>query len=199
MEVDRFLITGALAGVITFIAFIFYGYDTLKGISSPNPATWVVWWVEGVLILSSSWEGGARETLIPTVVAQIGFSVMVLLLWKYGAKWSVLDKRCLVAALLSVIPWIITNDPVWTLMITLAIDLLGAWPTWKKAYHDPSSEGALPGKIAWALFALASIVNVFAINNLWDPYVAVYPFQITVVTVTMTVLVWLPRRSVREG
>jgi len=46
----------------------------------------------------------------------------------------------LAAALLGIIPWVLTNDPSLSVIIVVIIDLVAFIPTLKKAWYFPQSE-----------------------------------------------------------
>jgi len=50
------------------------------------------------------------------------------------------DKYFLAAALLGIIPWVLTNDPSLSVIIVVIIDLVAFIPTLKKAWYFPQSE-----------------------------------------------------------
>lgn len=84
---------------------------------------------------------GAGIGALPTAVAEaftIGIFIFSL---RYGFKNVIkTDNYFLAAALLGLIPWIITRDPTISVVIAVAIDLIAFTPTIRKTWVRPSSE-----------------------------------------------------------
>jgi hypothetical protein len=87
------------------------------------------------------------------------WSVVILAL-KYGKSgWTTSDKRCLGGAVIGIAMWILFDDPVFGIIISLIVGFLGSFLTFESAWEDPSRED----KLAWALFWTSCIFALFAI------------------------------------
>ena len=188
-------VAGFLAASITAWAFWLYIRGILLGETIPNRATWIVWWIEGLFILASSWEGGARWTLAGAAVAQLGYTIVIFLSRKYGAVWTETDKWSVRIAIAgSIALWLVTGNPLLVLLLNLGIDLVGCRPTIIKAYKDPGSEDAK----GWLLFATASIASIGAITNWGDVLEVSYPLYIAWINCFIALIVRWPRRKALE-
>lgn len=184
-------IAGKLAGIISLIGFIPYIIAILRGKTKPNRAGWFIWTVLGVTLGASYYFSGAVHTIWVPVSYAIGPLIVFTLSIKYGeGGWSRFDIFCLVGAGISLVLWVIFKSPVVALVTNLIIDLLGALPTIKKAYKKPESED----KIAWIIFFIGNVTNMFAIEELSFAITA-YPIYMLLVNGLITALVAWPRKK----
>lgn len=184
-------ILGLLAGLITLVAFFPYILSILKEKTKPNRATWSIWTVNSVLLLTSYRAEGAKETIWLAVAYTIGCVTIALFTIKYGiGGWTKLDRFSLVGSILAVISWIIIG-PLVTFIASLLIDLLGFIPTIYRSFHNPEGED----KISWIMWLGGGFLSLLLVDNIyvWQKWsidtfiVAAYPAQITITTV---IIVW---------
>jgi len=163
-------IAGIIAGILSLVGYIPYIFETIKGVTRPNQATWIIWTlVGGLLAFSYLAEQGLSSSWLPLGYF-VGPFIVALLTFYYGySRWSKLDIICLIAALSSVIPWFFSSNANYTLLINIFIDATGAIPTLIKTYHEPETEDFT----AWTIFFIANTIQLFAITR-WN-IASVYP------------------------
>jgi hypothetical protein len=176
-------VAGKLAGIISLAAYAPYILSILRKETKPNRASWIIWAVVSTIIALSYREAGASYAFLAPVGYVVGSTIVFILSIKYGVGgWTPFDRKCLIGAATSLVLWKIFDSPMSALLINLLINLLGTLPTARKAWYQPQTES----KVAWSLFFLGSIVNLFAVEN-WTLSMAVYPvsmiFLIGIVTV----------------
>src|SRR3989339_675433 len=74
-------IFGALAGVTALITYGFYLKQAVKGQSTPNPSTWLIWFIAGVINTFTYFavvNGNIWQSLF---VIAVTFSVLVILVY----------------------------------------------------------------------------------------------------------------------
>jgi hypothetical protein len=186
---------GLIAGLLSIVAFIPYIIAIIRKRAKPNRATWIIWSVMSFVIAISYYASGARETIWVAVAYAIGSTITAILSIKFGeGGWTKFDRFCLVGSALSILLWLITKQPMVALIINIIIDLLGALPTMKKSYLNPSGED----KLTWTLFELANIINLFAITSLKFS-IMIFPVYMFSCCGIITILVVLPRRREQNG
>jgi hypothetical protein len=162
---------GAIAGMTTLAGFVPYWLSIVRGKTKPNRATWAIWSIVGLLLSSSYWAVGARDTLWVPLSYVIGPVVTSLLGLRWGeGGWTRFDRRCLMGTGVSVVLWIVLKSPLVALGLNLLIDFLGALPTIEKAARDPEGED----RLAWIIFAIGNGFNLLAIGQ-WSWAIASYP------------------------
>ena len=180
------LLVGQVAGGISFLAYVLYYVSIVQGRSRPNRVTWVILTVVGVLIAASYYASGARNTMWVALAYTIGPFIAAILAFKYGEGGTTkLDIFCLVACIFSVILWVLSENPVYTLMVNIGIDFLGILPTLKKSFFDPLSED----KLAWSVTMSSNILNIFAVET-WTFSIAVYPVYMVIANGLVTAFIF---------
>lgn len=183
---------GVSAGIFGFLAFVLYYISIFQGKTRPNRATWFILTVVGVLIASSYFASGARETIWVPVGYVFGPFIAFLLSIKYGeGGWTPLDRFCLLVSLVSIVFWKMTHLPELTLLLNIVIDFFGLLPTIKKSYFDPLSED----KLAWSVTSFSGILNIFAVG-VWSFSIGVYPVYMLLVNGLVTFFLFYKGRQV---
>ena len=164
-------IAGIIAGVLSILDFFLYSISIVRHKTTPNRATWLIFSLVGLLIFSSYYSLGARETIWVALGYAIGPFVIFLLSIKFGTGgWSSFDKLCLLGASTSLVLWWLFNSALIALLINILIDFFGILPTIKKSYLDPTSEEGLP----WFITFISCVLNIFAIQ-VWKFEIWIYP------------------------
>jgi hypothetical protein len=121
-------------------------------------------------------------------VSEIWGSCHIALSMKYGkAGWTMLDKLVLAGAAIGLVLMLI--NPVYGLIASLSVLLLGSIPTFVSAYKDPSSEN----KLAWMLYFISCIFALIGVEQ-WDVTHATQPVTFTIIETAMVILIWVRPR-----
>lgn len=183
-------VLGIGAGVLSFAAYALYIFSTLQGKTKPNRATWWILTLVGLLIATSYYAGGARDTMWVALSYVLGPAIIAVLSLKYGeGRWERLDQFCLTGALVTAVIWYLSKSALIVLLINILMDFLGLLPTIKKSYLRPEGED----RRAWTLESFAGVVNMFAIGR-WTFAIAVYPMYLLILNVAITLLLFRPRQ-----
>lgn len=177
-------ILGVVAGVLALAGYVPYIISILMGKTRPNRATWLIWTVIGGLLAVSYIAEGDFHTIWLPIGYFLGPFITALLSIRYGyAIWTRLDTICIVAAALSLIPWILSNNAILTLIINVLIDSTGAIPTLVKTYKEPETEDFT----AWLIFFIANTIQVIAVTN-WNLAI-IYPLYLFLLAATMVAFI----------
>jgi hypothetical protein len=133
-----------LAVIAAFIAIggnVPYLRDAFRKRVRPHPYTWLVWTIVSGINFFGQLEKGAGIGALPAGVAEIFTICIFLFSLQYGFKYVVrTDKYFLVAALLGLIPWIVSKDPTISVVVAVSIDLIAFVPTIRKTWQNPKTE-----------------------------------------------------------
>lgn len=164
--IDNFSIReflGLAAGVISFVAYLIYIYSTFKGKTKPSRSTWWILTLVGFLIFITSYASGLRESIwiqLSYVLGPLIIAIMsVFPKYGYDTHLLMIDKICLIGAILCGVIWLVFNSPFIALLGSIVVDFIGLIPTIKKSYIDPMGEDI----IAWSIEMVATILNAFGI------------------------------------
>lgn len=166
-------VIGITAGVLSLVGYIPYIWSIFAGRTRPNKATWIIWTVIGGLLALSYFIEGEAQAIWQPIGYFIGPLIVAVLAFRFGySEWTKLDIFCLIAAALSLIPWIFANDAILTLIINVFIDSTGAIPTLVKTYKEPDTEDL----IAWIIFFIANTLQLLALTQL--NFSIIYPIYL---------------------
>lgn len=155
-------VIGISAGIIGLAGYVPYIISTYRGVTKPNRATWFIWTLVGGLLAFSYMAAGDEHAIWLPLGYFFGPLIVAILSLRYGyATWTRLDTICVTAAILSIIPWVLAENPTITLLINVLIDAVGAVPTLVKTYHEPETEDFS----AWLVFFIANTLNLFALTS----------------------------------
>ncbi len=177
--------------ILPLISPLIYSKAILKGDAKPHRTTRFVLLLINALATASllaqhnnvaAWLAGA--SLLQSIIV---FTLSI----KHGmGGWAKMDVICLAIALLGIIAWQTTNDPVLALYFAILADFTGIVPTIIKTYHHPETE-------IWSFFlidAVAACFNLLALQS-WTINGYVYPAFLLLINSAMVPLILRPKFS----
>jgi hypothetical protein len=183
---DIFILVSVILGLISSIV---YFIAILKGQARPHRTTRFVFLFITTLTTLSLFVQGNRVALWLSAVSTFQSIVIFVLSMKYGMGGrSKTDILCLIMALIGIISWQITKNPLTALYFAVAADFIGIVPTLIKTYRLPHTE-------VWTFYFLDTIAatfNLFATEKFTiDQYL--YPFYIILINLTVVFLIIRPK------
>lgn len=150
-----------IAAVIAIAGNIPYLIDVLKKKVQPHPYTWLVWTIVSAVTFFGQFAKGAGVGAFPTAVAEFFTVIIFFFSLQYGFKnIKKIDTYFLIFALLGLIPWILTKDPTFSVVIVVSIDLIAFVPTLRKTWNTPKTESP----ILYGSNVLRHILTLFSIE-----------------------------------
>ena len=134
-------VISGIAVVLTFIAYIPYYRDILKGKTHPHVYSWSLWGLLTVLLVALQIKGGAGPATWVTAAAGL-LCIGVVFLSLKGDKKDI-TKSDTIVAILSLIAigfWLVADQPVVSIILVIIADGLAFIPTIRKSWHKPPSE-----------------------------------------------------------
>lgn len=133
---------GAIANVLTVLAYVPYLRSIYYGHTRPHVFSWIIWGLATGIAFLAVLNAQGGEGAWP-----IGFSCIVSLLVAgvaFARRRDITitrsDWRLFLGALVAIPVWVATNDPLWAVVLTTFIELLGFGPTFRKTWFSPHSE-----------------------------------------------------------
>lgn len=180
---------GQAAGILLLLAAIPYYVDIFRGRTKPSRAAYLIWLVIGIVTLVSYVASGASATSWIFLASVINTVIIFCLSFKYGmGGLNKLDLVCISVAVIAILLWVTTKNPVTALYTSLIAGVLGYIPVIKKAYLYPNTENTL----SWGIGSTSSILNLFALTSL-RPAIAIAPIVIVILDVLIAGLLIFPR------
>lgn len=134
-------IIGLVAVALTFIAYIPYYRDIIRGKTHPHIYSWLLWGLLTILIVALQLKGGAGPSAYVTAAAGLLCIGVIVLGLKHGKRD--ITKSDTFVAILSLIAigfWLVADQPVISIILVVIADLLAFIPTVRKSWHKPHSE-----------------------------------------------------------
>ena len=130
-----------MAVILTFVGYVPYVRDTIKGKTTPHIYTWFIWGLVTAIAfglqISAKAGFGAYTTLSAAVVCFIIFFFGL----RQGKKnVTKSDTVFFVMSLVALALWLFAKQPVLSVILVSTIDMLGFVPTVRKSWHKPHEE-----------------------------------------------------------
>jgi hypothetical protein len=132
-----------LSVVSNTIAYAVYVWQILKNKIRPHAVTFLVW---SVIMLIN---------LVVQIISEVGWAWLLLasnFLWCFvifilayhqsGLKYDSLDKTCLFLALTTILLWLVTSTPLYSVILSCLIDALAIFPSFRKSFRKPGEDSS---------------------------------------------------------
>lgn len=153
-------IIGTVAVVLTFVGYIPYIVDTIKGKTKPHIYTWFIWGLVTAIAFGLQIADKAGPGAYTTLAAAIVCFIIFLFGLRQGNKdITSSDSVFFLLSLLALVLWLFAKQPVLSVILVSVIDMLGFVPTVRKSWHKPHEETLISYltntfRFGLALFAL---------------------------------------------
>ena len=145
-----------LSGVFIIAGYVPYIISIVKKKTVPAKASWLIWAILDTILLYGMFLRHAVNAQIVGTVLVIW--IVVLLAFKYGKSgWTNLDKFCVSATGVGIL--LILINPTWSIFLLAVTSFIGAFPTFRSAWHDPSKED----KLTWTLYWISCVLTVIVV------------------------------------
>ena len=171
-----------------------YLKDILQGSIKPHPFSWLGWASLDAVIFSAQIAGGGGAGSWVTGVAVLANTVIAVLSLRRGEKRITLsDWTCFVGAVLGIVLWKLTADPLGAVIIISAVNFIAFVPTFRKAYLRPNEEALN----IFAFDVIKFILGIAALGVL-SPTTALFPASAMISNVIFILMVVLRRQKVHR-
>ncbi len=133
---------GITAIILTFVGYVPYIRDVIKGKTHPHVYSWFIWgFVTAIAFALQVTGGGGVGAYVTLAAAIMCTTVFVLGMMGKGKKdITKTDTAFFILAFVALGFWLIAKQPVVSVLLTTGIDLLGFVPTIRKTWNKPHSE-----------------------------------------------------------
>ena len=168
-----------------------YIYTIVRGKTRPHLYAVAMDALISTIVFAGAFSAGAGAGVWSLGVATVLVYFMVILCFKYGTKdVTPIDGFFAGAALLSIIPWILTKDPTLSVVLASLINIVSFMPAFRKTLNDPYSE---PLSI-WSVNALKHVISLFAVA-VFSVATVFYSFSVILLNVVFVGTVLWRRRK----
>lgn len=155
-------VSGAISMVLAIGSSVPYIVSILNGRTKPHQMTWLVFTIMNGIILISQYAKGARASILISLVFFISTIIDFLLSLRYGVRnTSRWDGLLFAFSLLTIVAWVLSNDPSVAIWLTVVIDVFATTMMILKIKAQPASEAVLP----WLTGAIAFIFSTISLAD----------------------------------
>jgi hypothetical protein len=181
-----------ISSILAIISPIVYSIAIIKGKAKPHRTTRFVLLIITSLTTASLFAQHNNVAIWLAAVSTFQSVILFYLSMKKGmGGWSRSDIICLIMAIIGIVLWQITKNPVIALYFAIAADFMGMIPAIIKTYRWPQTE-------VWTFFILDVFAGIFSMLALkqWAITDYSYPLYIILINLLMVILIVVPRRKI---
>lgn len=172
--------------------YAYYIYKTLKGVFKPHLFSWGIWMILGAIIFAAQYSKDAGPGMWQTFTMVLGLAAITLLaVFKGDKNYTRSDWLCLFFSLMAIPLWVLTKDPLWSVILVTIIDVVATWPTIRKAYVRPHEESSR----AFFTAAIICSMGFLALSKL-TVTTGLYTGTIAILNYATTALILMRRRAI---
>jgi len=185
------VVLGALAVAIGLVSYVPYFRDIIRGTTKPHPFSWFVWGlVSGIAFLAQVVENGGPGAWATGVTSFSCIAISVFAFSRGEKSITRFDWFCFAGALMGIVLWKVTDNPLSAVIIVTVVDALGFAPTFRKAYVRPYEETLL----TYVLSCLKWGLGLIALTSV-NLTTALFPGAIFLMNLTFVAMVAVRRRK----
>ena len=156
MPHDYHVVLGLIASAIGAIGYVPYYRDIFRGTTKPHPFTWLGFSIPNGITFFAQIVSGAGAGAWVSAITAVGTGGIAVLAFRRGEKdITVFDWICFAGALLGIVLWRLTNNPLSAVVIVTIADLLAFAPTFRKGFLRPYEETTTLFAISTLKYALS--------------------------------------------
>lgn len=188
-------ILGAIALIIQLLSGVIYIRSILNHQTKPHLFTWVGLTLLVCLTFSAQLNAGAGAGAWLMGITALLFYINALLAIKYGEKnFTNSDKISIGAAILAAMLWLISENPLWTVIITSLMNIISFYPTLRKSWFNPYSENL----VFYLLGIIGLVLSVTALEA-YNLTTFLYPLVASCVNSLVIALCFWRRRVIPKS
>jgi len=156
MEIDLKTLLGITAAIVAVINYLPYLYGVVRQTLHPHAFSWIIFTLITATVSVAQFTEGAGAGAWATGTTSITtFLIACFALKNGGYRITRSDSLSFLGALIAIPVWIITQDPLVAIIILTGIEVLGFFPTYRKAWHKPGDESILAFSLTICKYGLA--------------------------------------------
>ena len=188
------LFLGYLAIIITFASYIPYFRNIFIGKTKPHVFSWLVWtFISGIAFAAQIVEGGGAGAWATGATTLICITIFLLAIFKGRRTFDAFDWFAFSLALLGILLWRITNQPLLAIVLVTIADAISSLLTFRKGFYKPYEE-------TMSTFALNSFKWVIAIFALQVFTVStwLYPASLVLTNGSIALMILIRRKQLKK-
>lgn len=163
MNLDWHTVLGVGASIVMLLLIPPYVKSILREETKLSPVSWFGWALLYAIAAAAQASKGLDWSLAIMVIGTFSTATVAIVALRTGrVVWTHIDRFCIGTAILAVILWGVTGEPLIALVLSIIADLAVSVPTLYKTYLEPSSEPWL----LWVVYTTAVMLEIVATRDL---------------------------------
>lgn len=134
-------VLGMVTVALALIGYIPYLKNTFSGKTKPHMVSWFLWTIVSFIAFGLQWSKGAGAG----AYANFAMGVICLVLFLQGLKSGTKNIRkadivSFVMAMVAIFLWLVVDQPEWSIILIVLIDIFSFIPTFIKSWDKPYQE-----------------------------------------------------------
>jgi hypothetical protein len=173
--------------------YIYYYKKTLAGEFKPHMFSWGIWALLGAIAFCAQYSEDAGFGMWQNAFMTLGLTTITILAYFMGNKnYMRSDWICLLFALMAIPLWVVTKNPLWSVILITIIDVVATVPTITKSWKNPHQESSRTFAMAGLICAL-SIISLDVFNMITTFYMGV----ITILNFLLALMIMFRRNKIK--
>jgi len=161
----------------------------------PHVFSWLIWSLVMLIGFAEQWASGTGMGAWVTFADGIGCVLIFALSFTYGEKSITMsDRISLGIALLGLVLWRLSSNPLWAAIFVTVADAFGFLPTFRKSFAKPQEETVSTYALVFISFALA-----FFVINTHEVASWLYPAYVGIANGTFALYIVIRRYQLRTA
>ena len=180
---------GALAVVITLVAYGIYVWQTLRGEARPHPLSWLIFGIlTATAYLVQVDEAAGPGSWVMGITAIVCLLLCLMSFWRGERTFPWYEWAFLFTAAVIFIFYLWSRQPTIAAVLAALVNMLGFGPTLTKAWQRPHSDSIT----TFALNSIKFIPAFFAMNSL-SLATCVMPATLVVANAAVALIIYVRR------
>lgn len=188
------IVFGLVALVVSFVGYIPYFRDIFKNKTKPHVFSWLTWsLIGGIVFFAQIIEGAGAGAWVVGLGSIICATIAILAIVKGEKTITKSDWLAFIGAILGLILWRLTSNPLLAIILVTITDALAFVPSFRKAYHKPFEETL----ITW-FFSSSKFVLALVATESYSVATVLYPASLVLSNGSFGVMLLVRRKALRK-
>lgn len=185
------IILGILATIVGLVGYVPYFQDIFKGKTKPHVFSWFIWaLLTGIAFFAQVVSDAGPGAWVTGVTAFICLIISILALKNGEKEITKTDWFCFIGALVGIVVWIKTSNPLFAVILVTLVDAIAYIPTFRKSYYKPFEETL----IEYELASLKFVIALFALQS-FTLITTLYPLSLVITNGLFSIMTIVRRKQ----
>ncbi len=156
MEYDVKTVLGILAAGVAVVNYLPYLIGVFKKTVKPHIFSWIIWTLmTGITFFAQMTDQAGPGAWATGITSATLLLIVIFTLKNSEHSITRADWWSFGGALVAIPVWVVTGNPLWSVVIVTVIETLGFFPTFRKGYHTPHEDSVLAFTLTIIKYSLA--------------------------------------------